>query len=54
MVLEEIKELVDGDYIEELMYEAPQKEDELIVMTIKEELGELRYPDVEYILRRRI
>lgn len=47
MVVDEIKDIVNGDYIEELMYETPQKEDETIARVIKEELGELSYTDVE-------
>lgn len=47
MVVDEIKDLVFNDYIEELVYETPQKEDETIARVIKEELGELSYTDVE-------
>lgn len=49
LVSEEIKDLLYGDYIEEILceIEAWQKEDSSIAKVIEEELGKLRYTDVE-------
>lgn len=49
LVLEEVKNLLYGDYIEEILCEEEiwQKEDNLIAKVIEEELGKLRYTDVE-------
>lgn len=49
MVVDEIKDLLYGDYIEEILCEikAWQKEDNSIAKVIEEELGKLRYTDVE-------
>lgn len=49
LVSEEIKNLLYSDYIEEILCEAEvwQKEDNSIAKIIEEELGKLRYTDVE-------
>lgn len=49
LVSEEVKNLLYGDYIEEILCEEEiwQKEDNLIAKVIKEELGKLKYTDVE-------
>ena len=49
LVSEEIKDLLYGDYIEEILCETEtwQKEDNSIAKVIEEELGKLRYTDVE-------
>lgn len=49
LVSEEIKNLLYSDYIEEILCEVEvwQKEDNSIAKVIEEELGKLRYTDVE-------
>lgn len=49
LVSEEIKNLLYGDYIEEILCEKEiwQKEDNYIAKIIEEELGKLKYTDVE-------
>lgn len=49
LVSEEIKNLLYGDYIEEILCEEEiwQKEDNYIAKIIEEELGKLKYIDVE-------
>lgn len=49
LVSEEIKNLLYGDYIEEILCEEEiwQKEDNYIAKIIEEELGKLKYTDVE-------
>lgn len=49
LVSEEIKNLLYGDYIEEILCEEElwQKEDNSIAKVIEEELGKLKYTDVE-------
>lgn len=51
LVSEEIKNLLYGDYIEEILCEEEiwQKEDNYIAKIIEEELGKLKYTDVEGI-----
>lgn len=53
LVSEEIKDLLYGDYIEEILCEAEvwQKEDNSIAKIIEEELGKLSYTDVK-VLRK--
>lgn len=49
LVSEEIKNLLYSDYIEEILCEEEiwQKEDNYIAKIIEEELGKLKYTDVE-------
>lgn len=49
LVSEEVKNLLYGDYIEEILCEEEiwQKEDNYIAKVIEEELGKLSYTDVE-------